>query len=124
MNYKDYLTVNKFQQGGSAQSMQQQIAALVSAASNGDKNAQQQIQQIAAAAQQGDPQAQQIMQMIQQLTQSNVEQAQDGAGRFKCGGSIKKKAKVRKGKNGCACVLKKMGGRLIEIDSCTEKPIM
>jgi hypothetical protein len=46
---------------------------------------------------------------------------------MKCGGRVKKKAlgskliKTQKAK--CGCELKKVGGRLIEVDSCTGLPI-
>lgn len=50
-----------------------------------------------------------------------------GAQAMKCGGRVKKKAlgskliKTQKAK--CGCELKKVGGRLIEVDSCTGLPI-
>lgn len=50
-----------------------------------------------------------------------------GAQAMKCGGRVKKKAlgsklvKTQKAK--CGCELKKVGGRLVEVDSCTGLPI-
>ncbi len=50
--------------------------------------------------------------------------------REKCGGSVKKKETGDKitrkkvmAKGGCPCMIKKVGGRLIEVDSCTGLPI-
>lgn len=50
--------------------------------------------------------------------------------REKCGGSVKKKETGDKitrkkvmAKGGCSCVLKKVGGKLVEVDSCTGLPI-
>jgi hypothetical protein len=46
---------------------------------------------------------------------------------MKCGGRVKKKALgsklIKAKKASCGCVLKKVGGRLIEVDSCTGLPI-
>lgn len=49
---------------------------------------------------------------------------------MKCGGSVKKKQmgdkinrKKMMAKGGCPCVLHKVGGKLIEIDSCTGLPV-
>lgn len=126
MNYSQYL-----QEGGAApqqggQNAQQQIIALVQAAMSGDKNAADQINQIMQAAQQGDQQATQIAQLIQEVAQ----QMQGGAEAMKCGGKVKAKVKkkevggfVRKAGTGCACQLKKVGGRLIEVDGCTGLPV-
>ena len=50
-----------------------------------------------------------------------------GAQAMKCGGRVKKKAlgsKLIKAKKArCGCELKKIGGRLIEVDSCTGLPV-
>ena len=50
--------------------------------------------------------------------------------REKCGGSVKKKEAGDKitrkkvmAKGGCPCMIKKVGGRLIEVDSCTGLPV-
>jgi hypothetical protein len=50
---------------------------------------------------------------------------------MKCGGKVDKKeqgARIKPKKEmaaggKCACTLKKVGGRLIEVDSCTGQPI-
>ena len=68
----------KYQEGGAAPSPEEQVAQLVQAAQQGDKEAQQKIQQIQQAAQGGDQQAQQIMQMIQQIMQQ-AQSAKQGA---------------------------------------------
>ena len=68
----------KYQEGGAAPSPEEQVAQLVQAAQQGDKEAQQKIQQIQQAAQGGDQQAQQIMQMIQQIMQQ-AQSARQGA---------------------------------------------
>lgn len=61
--------MNYYQEGGAVQDPQQQVVALVQAASQGDEQAQQTIQQIQQAAEKGDQQAIQIMQLIQQVVQ-------------------------------------------------------
>lgn len=130
MNYSQYL-----QQGGG---IENQIAQLVQAALSGDQQANSQIEQIMQAAQKGDKQAQQIAQMIQQITQQlqgeQGESAQTEA--MKCGGKMRAKVKkaacgkkmemgaeIKKSKKVCACQLKKVGGKLIEVDGCTGLPI-
>lgn len=109
MAYYRYL-----QEGGAMQSqagIQEQVAQLVQAAMSGDQQAQQQVQQIMQAAQQGDQQAAQIAQMIQAVAQ----QLQ--------GGEEETAAYKRGGKAPCPCMLKRQGGRLIEVDSCTGQQI-
>lgn len=63
-----------------------------------------------------DPEGQQVIRNRQQAVTSN-----------KCGGRVKKKAlgsKLLKAKKAsCGCQLKKVGGRLIEVDGCTGLPI-
>ena len=71
--------VNKFQQGGQPQSLEQQVVQLVQAAMQGDAQAQQQIQQIVQAAKQGDQQAMQIAQLIQATMQQMQQSARQGA---------------------------------------------
>lgn len=50
-----------------------------------------------------------------------------GAQTMKCGGRVKKKALgsklIKAKKASCGCILKKVGGRLIEVDSCTGLPV-
>ena len=52
----------------------------------------------------------------------------DPNGIYKCGGKVKKGEKgtktpdkkvVKRAKNGCACLLQRKGGKLVEVDSCT-----
>lgn len=91
--------------------LQQQLTALVQAATQGDQQAIQQIQQIMQAAQQGDQQAVQIAQMIQTIAESMKQKAKFGAklnyirtlkgkcpdgyetAYFKCGGRVKRTCK-------------------------------
>ena len=132
MNYTQYL-----QQGGTAQpSIEEQVAKLVQAAMSGDEQANQQINQIMQAAEQGDPKAQQIAQLIQQITQKLQQPAT-----MKCGGKVRAKikkacggkkmekggeAKIKKEAKGgkpCPCILKKVGGKLIEVD-CEGNPVI
>lgn len=145
MKTTDY--IGMYQQGGPAQQdPKQKLVALVQAAMSGDQAATQQIQQIMQAAQQGDPKAQQLAQAIQQIAQAMEQQAQiakEGAKleyihTLRCGGKTKKKEegglidlekcggktkkKVTK-KATCGCKLKKVGGRIVEVDGCTELPI-
>lgn len=46
---------------------------------------------------------------------------------MKCGGRVKKKEMgskiVKAEKAKCGCALRKVGGRLIEVDSCTDLPV-
>jgi hypothetical protein len=66
-----------------------------------------------------DPEGQQVILKRQQAVTSQ-----------KCGGRVKKKALGSKitakkvmAKGGCPCMIKKVGGRLIEVDSCTGLPV-
>jgi hypothetical protein len=75
--------------------------------------------------------------MLEQLMKSNpsikgaVEQIIQGlqseTPAMKCGGRVKKKQlgeKIMKAKKAsCGCQLKRVGGRLIEVDGCTGLPI-
>lgn len=131
MNYAQYL-----QQGGTAQpSIEEQVAQLVQAAMSGDQEAGQQIEQIMQAAQQGDPKAQQLAQLIQQVAQKLQAQSGEQPAAMKCGGKVRAKVKkacggkkleegdkIQKAKKGCPCTLKKVGGRLIEVD-CNGIPV-
>lgn len=99
----------------------EQITQLVQAAINGDQEANNTIQQIMQAAKSGDQQAQQIVTMIQKIT-TDLQNNQ-GIAVQKCGGKMKKKKVKKISKGGCPCMLKKVGGKLIEVDSCTNLPI-
>ena len=96
MNYAQYL-----QQGGQAPSIEEQVASLVQAATQGDQQANDQINQIMQAAQQGDPKAQQLAQLIQQVAQKLQAQGGEQPSAMKCGGKVR--AKIKK-----ACGVKKM----------------
>ena len=114
MNYVFYL-----QDGGNApqpQISEDELIQLVQAAMSGDSDAGQMLEQLMQA----DPSIQgaveQIVQGLQQSTQS-----------MKCGGRVKKKEMgskiVKAEKAKCGCALRKVGGRLIEVDSCTDLPV-
>lgn len=93
------------------------------------------IAEIITAALQGSGEIkQQASEMLQSMLQDSsiaplVEQVMEemGVPTQKCGGRVKKKAlgskliKTQKAK--CGCELKKVGGRLIEVDSCTGLPV-
>lgn len=144
MNYAQYL-----QQGGQTPSIEEQVASLVQAAIQGDRQANDQINQIMQAAEQGDQKAQQLAQLIQQVAQKLQDELPEA---MKCGGKVrskmkkacggKVKAKVKKASCGkkmekggetpikkeakggkpCPCTLHKVGGKLIEID-CNGIPV-
>ena len=48
-----------------------------------------------------------------------TKKAEEGDKLLKCGGKAKRPSRKAK----CGCVLKKVGGKIIEVDSCTELPI-
>lgn len=93
------------------------------------------IAEIITAALQGSGEIkQQASEMLQSMLQDSsiaplVEQVMEemGVPTQKCGGRVKKKAlgskliKTQKAK--CGCELKKVGGRLIEVDGCTGLPV-
>lgn len=121
--------ISKFQQGGQAE----QDAQLNTLA-----QALVQLQQLGKAAEAGDQQAAAVMQEIQKRAQAMVQQS--GAQMAKCGGRLKKKeeggpvlAKCGKrlkkancgkklelgsklSKGGCPCKLKRVGGKLVNVD--------
>lgn len=103
--------INKFQQGGQAE-QDQQLNILA--------QAMVQLQQLGQAAEQGDQQAQIIMQEIQKRAQAMVQQTQQPA-MAKCGAKLKKKGEqglklVKKAECGCKAKLKRVGGKLVNID--------
>lgn len=111
--------------------MKEEILKLVKAAAEGNQEAQQQIEQIMQAAQQpgADSKLVQIAQYIMQLLQP--ESAKKGCKTKKKPLIPTKKCgkKVEKGSFGisskpCKCMLKKVGGTIIEVDSCTGLPYM
>lgn len=116
MNYtKPKVIVDYMQEGGQIDPMQA-IEQLVMAAMNNDQSAIQQINEIMQRAQQGDPEAQKAAQLIQQM----MEQTQS----MKCGGKAKKAKKAQMGLpiKKCPCQLKRIGGRIVEVDGCTGLP--
>ena len=103
MNYTSYL-----EDGGSL------VQALIEKVVQGQD--QSALQQLVELAKEGNEEAIAFLQEVQGQSAS-----------MKCGGRVKKKAlgskliKTQKAK--CGCELKKVGGRLIEVDSCTGLPI-
>ena len=103
--------INYFQQGGAApqQDIRAQVTALVQAAMQGDQKATQTVNQIMEAAKAGDQQAIQLAQMIQEIVkqmQGQATAAKYGAKlnylqSLKCGGSAKRKRKMKKGAKVC-----------------------
>lgn len=135
--------VLKFQDGGSMEQgtgMEEQIMQLVQAAMSGDEQASQQIEQIMQAAQQGDEQAGQLAQMIQAIAEQMQGGQEASPEMAKCGTKLKKvkkacggkklqnggkpiergfetsKSYVKVGSKGCKCQLKRVGGRIVNVD--------
>lgn len=80
-----------------------------------------QIQELAKT----DPKAQQALQALAPLFQRKDGGVVEYLNSLKCGGKVKKAKKGEKGlkaKKGCACVIKKVGGKFIEVDECTGLP--
>ena len=118
MNYSNYL-----QGGGQApqapQIGEEELVQLVKEVVSGNQEAIGILEQLLQA----NPQ---LKDTVSQIAQSLQQQAQS----MKCGGRVKKKALGSKitpkkimAKGGCPCMIKKVGGRLIEVDSCTELPV-
>lgn len=114
MNYVFYL-----QDGGNApqpQISEDELIQLVQAAMSGDSDAGQMLEQLMQA----DP-------SIQGAVEQIVQGLQQSAQSMKCGGRVKKKEMgskiVKAEKAKCGCALRKVGGRLIEVDTCTGLPI-
>lgn len=141
--------IESHQDGGK---LEQQLTALVQAAMNGDQNASQQIEQVMQAAQQGDHKAQKYAAFIQKIAEklqqksSQMSIAREG-GKLseeksevevdKCGSKVKylkalkgskAKKKIQKDEFGkkiskpCPCQLRRVGGIIMEVDSCTGIP--
>lgn len=118
MNYSNYL-----QGGGQApqapQIGEEELVQLVKEVVSGNQEAIGILEQLLQA----NPQ---LKDTVSQIAQSLQQQAQS----MKCGGRVKKKALGSKitpkkvmAKGGCPCMFKKVGGRLIEVDSCTGLPV-
>ena len=110
------MVTDYMQEGGVAADPMQEIQALVEAAMSGDQQAQGAIEEILQKAQQGDPRAQQYAEVIKQMMQ--------GAQQMKCGGKAKKAKKAQRGLpiKPCKCKLARVGGKIMEVDSCTGLP--
>lgn len=74
------------------------------------------------AAEQGDQSAQKFLGIISPMLAENGINLQEPAQMKKAGGSIPS-GKAKGGKYGCPCMLKKVGGKLIEINTCDGKPV-
>lgn len=111
--------------------MKEEILKLVKAAAEGNQEAQEQIEQILQVAQQpdADPKIVKVAQFIMQLLQP--ESAKKGCKTKKrpliptkkCGDKVKKGGFGLPSKK-CSCVLRRVGGTIIEIDSCTGLPFV
>ena len=105
MNYTSYL-----QSGGSM------VQALIEKVIQSQGQDQSALQQLVELAKEGNEEAIAFLQ-----------EAQGKSASMKCGGRVKKKQlgeKIMKAKKAsCGCQLKRVGGRLIEVDGCTGLPI-
>lgn len=109
--------------------MQKEILKLVKAAVEGNKEAQEQIEQILQVAQQpgADPKIIKAAEFIMQVLQP--ESAKKGTKMKKkpliptkkCGNKVKKGGFGLHSKK-CSCMLHRVGGTIIEVDSCTGLP--
>lgn len=110
MKYSQYL------QGGGTVSP---VQALIESVINSQGQDQEALQKLVELAEAGDEEA---LAFIQELQKTQTPQA-------KCGSKLRKKAelgtKLKVSRNGCKCatILKKQGGQLIEVDSCTGLPV-
>ena len=116
MNYSQYL-----QEGGAAEDQMGQVISQVIAALK--QNPEETLKKLKEMGEQGD-------QLLEMAVQADPELQQMFSNTMKCGGKVKAKVKkkevggfVRKAGTGCACQLKKVGGRLIEVDGCTGLPV-
>lgn len=116
MNYSQYL-----QEGGAAEDQMGQVISQVIAALK--QNPEETLKKLKEMGEQGD-------QLLEMAVQADPELQQMFSNAMKCGGKVKAKVKkkevggfVRKAGTGCACQLKKVGGRLIEVDGCTGLPV-
>lgn len=133
--------LSKFQDGGQLRKIIGSLTSLVKRAQNKDTEAVQQIKAILE-----DSQAAQLLDMVRQTAPElldamesiaqNVEMEKNGGSVYlhslKCGGKSKKARKTKKAENGqelnvkparlakgkklCPCSLKKIGGRIVEVD--------
>lgn len=118
MNYASYLEGGgAAPQNAAPQVSKEDIAEIITAALNGTGEIKQQ----ATAALQEMMQDASIAPLVEQVM------SEMGIPSQKCGGRVKKKEMgsklVKAEKAKCGCALKKVGGRLIEVDTCTGLPI-
>ena len=128
----------KFQSGGQAQQIMQQIQSLVDAAIQGNTQAAQQVynlvndpqnSQLISTLQQSQPELYQAMKQISDSVAAGAVNAKKEGGKFEYlkalrhGGcaSVKPAKKAAKKKAKCGCKLARIGGRLVNIDECTGK---
>ena len=126
INIKD---INFFNKRFNITIMQEEILKLVKAAIEGNTEAQKQIEEILQVAQQpdADPKIVKVAKFIMQMLQP--ESAKKGCKTKKkpliptkkCGDKVKKGGFGFPSKK-CSCVLRRMGGTIIEVDSCTGLP--
>lgn len=118
MNYTSYLQGGgATPQSASSQISKDQIAEIITAALQGTGEMKQQASEILQSMLQDSSIAPLVEQVMEEM----------GVPMQKCGGRVKKKAlgsKLIKAKKArCGCELKRVGGRLIEVDSCTGLPV-
>lgn len=122
MNYSQYL-----QEGGAAENQMGQVVSQVIAALK--QNPEETLKKLREMGEQGE-------QLFEMAVQSDPELQEMFSQSMKCGGKVRTKVKkakcgkklqegdkIKKVSTGCSCQLKKVGGRLIEVDSCTGMPI-
>ena len=135
MNYYQYL-----QEGGAAEDQMGQVVSQVIAALK--QNPEETLKKLREMGEQGEQLFEMAVQSDPEL-QEMFSQSMKCGGKVrpkvkkdKCGGKVKTKVKkakcgkklqegdkIKKVSTGCSCQLKKVGGRLIEVDSCTGMPI-
>lgn len=123
MNYTGY-----YQEGGAVEGGAPDMVAIVQAAISGDKGAMDMLERgapevadVVKAALAGDENA--VSAIEQLLSESASPESMKRGGCVKRAKKHQMGSKVRKAASGCPCMLKKVGGRLIEVDGCTGVPI-
>lgn len=123
MNYSQYL-----QAGGAAEENQtrQMVAQVIVALKQNPEATLKKLQemgeqgkQLFELAIQSDPELQEMFQQSMKCggkVRAKVKKA-------KCGKKLQEGDKIKKASVGCSCQLKRVGGKLIEVDSCTGMPI-
>ena len=123
MNYSQYL-----QTGGAAEENQtrQMVAQIIAALKQDPEATMKKLQEM----------GEQGKQLFEMAVQSDPELQEMFSQSMKCGGKVRAKVKkakcgkklqegdkIKKAPAGCSCQLKRVGGKLIEVDSCTGMPI-